>query len=620
MNSYFRAIPINIFFDNGRLRGAETYLLIVLLVFGVSACFLLPVSGGYDEEHHLMRVWEMSAFTFLPNEKLGNDIPFPRVYWDLSYRRQLIVRAVESDFWGKYGSLPLDAYDYVYSIKTRSVYAPPLLLPQALVMRYLGRSLRQPALVVFYACRLIGLLSYILFSLLAVRFIPYGKWVLAVLASSPVAILQASTISADSISNGIALFFIGGVLALANRKVFHWKEWISLTLLFLILFWGKINIIPLALLPFLVLQRAQIKARYGFLILIVLSVGIFLLEVIGWNLLAYSRYYEALEGADPIGQIKFILDNPFRFFAIVGNNVKINFVDYIYAWAAIYPFNYWPVPIWTYYLFFMGLLTTLFVKENNDKINGRIRLSLIIVFVLAYLGTIISLFLTYTPVGTDGVRGVQGRYFVAVMPLLFLALAKLPIPRFPRIPAFIPVLLSGTSLILYIAGMYLSYHVPCGSQFYQSGLCYQPGYKNWDPNNLYSNPVSKQFSITQEIVPECNGMTEVRVWLDASAADPDGITQFTLMNIGQDRVVSNVRVPNSELPSRSWYKLNFSPDWDSNGKRYNLDIREEKKNDLGPKIAYSPGAVYLEGRLYENDKVINKDIVFQIGCIVEWKK
>ena len=140
----------DIFFDNGHLRGAEIYLCIVLLVFGVSACFLLPISGGYDEEHHLMRVWEMSAFTFLPNDKLGNDMPFPKIYWDLSYRRQLMVRPVESDFWKKYGSLSLDAKDYVYSIKTRSVYPPPLLLPQALVMRYLGRSFQLPALVVFY--------------------------------------------------------------------------------------------------------------------------------------------------------------------------------------------------------------------------------------------------------------------------------------------------------------------------------------------------------------------------------------------------------------------------------------------------------------------------------------
>src|SRR5215510_3049565 len=130
-----------IFTTRKNFHRAEIYLVIILLVFGLSVCFLLPVSGGYDEETHLLRVWEMSSFTFMPNEKLGGQMPFPAVYWEMSYRRPFIVRAVEPDFWKKYGGLKLDAHDYIYrSIETRSVYSPPLLLPQALVMRYLGRS------------------------------------------------------------------------------------------------------------------------------------------------------------------------------------------------------------------------------------------------------------------------------------------------------------------------------------------------------------------------------------------------------------------------------------------------------------------------------------------------
>ena len=607
-----------IFFDNGHIRGAEIYLLVALLVFGVSACFFLPVIGGYDEEHHLIRVWEMSSFTFLPNEKLGNEMPFPGIYWDVSYRRQLIVRAVEKDFWEKYGSLPLNAFDYIYSIKTRSVYSPPLLFPQAMVMRYLGRSLQLPALVVFYTCRLAGLLSYILLAWLAVRFIPYGKWVLAVLAASPVAILQASTLSADTISNGIAFFFIGSTLALSKKKFFFWKDWLIIFLLFLILFWGKVNIVPLALLPFLVFRPSQFRTRYGYVTLFVIALVLFFIEVYGWNVLAYSRYYDALGGADPIGQVKFILASPFEFLITVVENVRINFIDYFYAWAAIYPFNYWPVPIWTYYLFFICLLVSLLIIDNEDGVNIKIRISLMVVFILAYLGTIISLYLSYTPVGDESVQGVQGRYFVAVMPLLFLALANLPILKSFRIPTFLPVVLSGMSLILYIVGMYLSYHVPCGSQYYQPGLCYIPGYKNWAPNEFYSDNISEQLSITQEIVPECSDMTEVRFWMDATDADPDGMTVIILTDITQNKIVADERVLNSELPDMSWYTLKFPPERESLGKQYNLDIRAYDNDKLGPRIAYSSGSAYPDGKFYENDKALNKDLIFQTGCEAGW--
>ena len=159
-----------------RLSSPEKFVILVLFVLGPVGCLATPLSAGYDEETHFVRAWEMAHLYFIPNEQLGAKLPFPALYWELSYRRQPIVDAVEPGFWARYGALPIDAYDYVYAnVETRSVYSPVLLLPQAFVLRYLGLSLRLPALPVYYACRLVGLLSYILLSWLAVRFIPYGK-------------------------------------------------------------------------------------------------------------------------------------------------------------------------------------------------------------------------------------------------------------------------------------------------------------------------------------------------------------------------------------------------------------------------------------------------------------
>ncbi|MEP7136851.1 MAG: DUF2142 domain-containing protein [Chloroflexota bacterium] len=598
---------------------AEIYLIVILLVFGVGACFLLPVSGGYDEETHLMRVWQMSSFEFIPNESSNGKQPFPAVYWEMSYRRPFLIRAVEPDFWIKYRDLSLDAHDYIYgSVDTRSVYSPPLLLPQALVMRYLGRSLRLPALTVFYACRLIGLLSYMMLAWFAVRIIPFGKWILAILVTSPVAILQASTISADAISNGVALLFIAGSLAITARKEMHWKEWLTLALLFLILFWGKLNIIPLAILPFLLIQPSQFKMRFGYLYLVVVAIGLCVVEVLGWNILAYSRFHAALEGADPLGQIKFMLGNPLNFLFILASTIWERSVGYFLNWIAIYGYAYWPIPTGTYYLYLAGLLAALFVKENDHQtIDKKIRIGLVIVFVITYLATIVSLYVTFNPVGQGYVAGVQGRYFMTVMPLLFLALACLPILKRMRVSAFLPVLLGVASLVVYMAGMYLSYHVPCGSQFYTSGLCYQPHYKNWAPDDLYSAPVSKQLALSQEIVPECKGMTELRVWTNANDADPNGTTQFILLDVAQKHEMVNVNVPNSELPNGNWYSLTFQPDWVSNGKFYLLIIRGE---NTGPRIAYSLKQEYPEGKLFENDQPIDKDLIFQTGCIAGLEK
>ncbi len=612
---------VNFFLSkHGRLHGSEIYLIIVLLILGTLACFLLPVGGGYDEEEHLIRVWEMSDYTFLPNEKLGNQLPFPLIFQEMSYRREFIVRAVPTDFWKKYGNLSLDSMDYIYNIDTRSVYSPPLLLPQALMMRFLGRSQHAPALTVYYACRLSGLLSYLLLSLLAIRIIPYGKWILAIIASSPVAILQSATVTPDTISNGIAFLFIAGCLAVANQKELRWREITALAILMVILFFGKINIVPLALLPFVIIPPARYKIKQGYLILLIVTVLFFLTEVAGWNLFAYSRYHDALSGADPLNQVKYILANPMQFIGTLAGNIWSNRVDYLRAWIAIYGLDYWPVPIWTYYLYGAGLLGALLIQENENIPQRSTRTGLTITFIAAYLWTIVSLYLSYTPAGSDLVLGVQGRYFAGVMPLLFLALACLPLPKQIRIPGYLPFLLSGLSLTLYVAGMYLSYHVICGSQYYTGGLCRQPNYKNWAPNELYSAPISKNLSLKQEAIAECDGMTEFRVWVDASASDPNASTEFLLVDANNGTSVADVIVSNAELPAKSWYTLTFSPRLDSSGTKYLLNIHSESEDGKGPRIAYSLQQEYPEGSLYENNDDINRDVIFQMGCAAGWKK
>jgi uncharacterized membrane protein len=604
--------------EHGRLHAAELYLLIMLLLLGTLACFLLPVGGGYDEEEHLIRVWEMSDYTFLPNEKLGNKLPFPAVFRDMSYRREFIVRAVPADFQEKYGGLSLDSMDYIYDVDTRSVYSPPLLLPQSLVMRFLGRSQQLPALTLYYACRLAGLLTYILLCLLAVRLIPYGKWLLAILATSPVAILQSATVTPDTISNGIAFLFIGGCLALAQRRELGRRELTALIMLIFVLLWGKINIVPLAVLPFLIIRPSRYQVKYGYWILLAFALLFFAVEVAGWNLIAYGRYHDALTGADPAGQVKFILAHPIKFTGILIDNIWSNRISYLRAWIAIYGLDYWPVPLWTFYLYGAALLAALLLQEPENKPERQVRIGLTLTFAAAYVWTILSLYLTYTPLGSEIIRGVQGRYFAGVMPLLFLALACLPSLKGIRIPSYLPLLFGGLSLVLYIGGMYLSYHVTCGSQYYMGGLCYQPNYKNWAPNDQFSAPISSDLSLKQEVISECSGMTEFRVWVDASTAETKGITQFSLVDASSGDEVAGANVPNEELPEKSWYTLNFLPITDSKDRLYLFSIRSE--SDHGPQIAYSLQPEYPEGVLFENEDDISRDMIFQMGCTAGFEK
>ena len=106
-------------FSKPRLSAPEIFVIVTLLISGLVACFMLPIGGGFDEETHLARIWEMSSFVFLPNSGLGKDMPFPTIFREMSYRRDLLVRAEEPDFLSDYANLPIDGLKEPQKLKGR---------------------------------------------------------------------------------------------------------------------------------------------------------------------------------------------------------------------------------------------------------------------------------------------------------------------------------------------------------------------------------------------------------------------------------------------------------------------------------------------------------------------
>jgi len=608
-----------------KFTAPEIFVILVLLILGVLTSLTVPLSAGYDEETHFIRAWEMAHYYFIPNAQLGSTLPFPAIYWELSYRRQPIVQAVEPGFWSKYGGLNIDSHDYMYAnVETRSVYSPALLLPQALALRYLGLSRKLPALTVYYAVRMVGLLSYLLLSWLAVRFIPFGKWLLAILVIAPMALYQAATISADTISNGIGFLFLGGTLALANKEELGWKEWGALVALIVLLFVAKVNLVFLVLLPFLLISPSKFRMKYGYLLMGIVTFALFLIEVGGWNIIAYSKFTRALEGANPTQQVLFILSSPLLFIKIISLDVWKNTLAYLQGWVGVYGYDYWPVPGLTYLLYPLAVIASLRQDQALPSPDKRTRIVLAALFVVGYLLTITSLYIAFTPVKSLVVAGVQGRYFTPVMPLLLLALVGLPFLAKIHIPAAIPATLATAALLLYVAGLILSYQVTCGSQFYRMGLCYQPQYKNWAPEASSSPAISPVMTLKQEIVPACNGMTEMRVWVNSKGTDPEATTTLNLRAPTEEKDVVNTTFINSDIAKDGWLTVNFNPEWQSANQLYILSLQGSSAEPAplsgGIQVAYSLKSEYHTGKLFENTTAMGQDMIFQYGCLTGLQK
>jgi uncharacterized membrane protein len=266
---------------NTQISNVEILFILLLFAFGAPMVILIPPGAGYDEEDHLVRVWELSALSLLPGQLSPQQMRYPTLFRDFAYRQQGSSGVIDSEFWQKYSRASLYEYGFVRrELDTKSVYSPALLLPQAVIMRVLGRGANLPALSVFYACRFIGLLSYLILGWLAIRWIPFGKWILFVLAVAPIALFQATTITPDTISNGIGFLFIAGCLRAAQFEKLEWKEVGILIALIFLLFLAKLNLLPLILLPILLIAPSKFRNKGMYAFLLASTVFLFLVEVV----------------------------------------------------------------------------------------------------------------------------------------------------------------------------------------------------------------------------------------------------------------------------------------------------------------------------------------------------
>ncbi|HEU0291603.1 MAG TPA: DUF2142 domain-containing protein [Anaerolineales bacterium] len=604
-----------------KISGIEIFLIAVLLVFGVIMMMMTPLGAGYDEDQHFNRVWQLAQFRMIPDEMSWQQAKFPQLYIELSYRKQPLVEPVGFDYWERYGKLELYDHGYYYGpLETRSRYNPVLLLPQALAVRYSTWRFELPALSIYYAARLAGLLTYTWLVWLAIRLIPFGKWTLFSMAVAPTAIYQASTVNADTITNGVGILFVAGTLAMADRKEIRFKEWGILILLIAALFLAKPNVYPLVLLPFLSIPPSRFWHKAAYLLLIFCTVALFSIEVVGWNRAAPNPGFTPSGDVNAAQQVNYLLAHPFWFPRVLINDLFLQGSRYLTQWIGVYGYDYGSVPAITYFLFLGGVVMTLLHRDSPNP-NRKLRLVLLLVFFLCYAATALSLYLTFTAVGDEFVYGVQGRYLVPILPLLFLALCNLPFLHKLQINAFPAGFFILASIITFTSGLILTYHVTCGSAYYEMKRCYQPFYKNLSPLTVSSPPISEGTVLIQEIVPVCSGMTEIQVRVNSPGQALDGEMEIILSKVKDNSILLHQTVNNGELPTDTWYGMDFDPDWQSAGQRYALTIRGvNSPAGTGPLLAYSIRPEYPLGTLLENGKLLEDDLLFRYGCLAGLQK
>jgi len=430
----------------------DRFFLVAGLACGLAFVFGTPPFQAPDETSHFYRAYAVSEGNLsarrgeegfgavLPAslQELGSDLkgdlPF---HPERKIRTEKIFQALQ---------VPLEPERRRFTdYRTSALFAPVSYVPQAagiLVARWLGA----PALGLLYAARLANLLAATVLIAIALRRLPSYSWLFTMVALTPMALFLRASASADGLSTAAAFLAAGTVARLAwgEEEQGGWQDVAVLTACSAALCLSKPVYLPLAALVLLIPAARLPGGRRGMVLLLhgAITAAAFTLAMATAAAVDVSIRPDA--PTDPERQISDALADPLRVAGILAEDYLRQGSRYV---AQIVGQLGWldvnlPKPLLWGYVFVLGLLTVLDARrEVAVRPWQRALLVLIALSTMALISA--SQYASWTPYGADHVEGIQGRYFLSLVPA---AAWIFHTRRFPAEPALLNRVLPWLSL------------------------------------------------------------------------------------------------------------------------------------------------------------------------------
>lgn len=294
------------------------------------------------------------------------------------------------------------------SVKT-IVYLPYLLT------LLLGRLLNWNLMITLQIAKLVGFICYLLMIRFAIKLMPYGKDALAVFSLTPMVMQSMVSIGYDLFCIGASFIMFAYILKLDNEKhSYTWKDVVVTVLLSIVLIPSKggIYFACAAFLATCLIVLPLIKKRPKYLIGggIVLAVAgiLFWFKYRNQIVLGYSEEFYSISDLlrDPI--------NIGRFMFLSMLNDMDRLIQGIFGGRLG-----WDETIAPWFIVISYIVLFLAACQYDDELHTKRKEKLVCVsaLVLFVLG-IYCIFLGETKISRASIYGLQGRYFIPLMPLI----------------------------------------------------------------------------------------------------------------------------------------------------------------------------------------------------------
>lgn len=307
---------------------------------------------------------------------------------------------------------------------------PVVYLPQAFGIS-LARVLHLGYIPLVYLGRLFNLLAFAALASLAVKLMPLKKEVLMAVSCLPMTLHLAASFSYDAAFIGLSMVFLAWCFYLAyEKKEVTIKDTVLLALLLVLLEPGKIVYFPVAGICLLIPQaKFHTKKRYWISVAAVLLAVILAVFFVNRMVLsAWATTTESYVGwsEDAGYTLQDVFRQPYTVFRVYYETLVTQFDYYMVTMLGGFLGNLDPdltVPPFCLSILWYALFVSVLRRDGeNSPVTGGQKLWILFLVLVSAGLVLTSMLLGWTPRSLDYITGVQGRYFIPLLPLLLLIL------------------------------------------------------------------------------------------------------------------------------------------------------------------------------------------------------
>lgn len=400
----------------------ENVFILVVIPIGILYCLANPLGKTPDEITHATKALEISYGRFFKDANENGE-----AIAEYTESLEEIFSSKNETYEQYFDTLKLEEIENTktYKYSNMALYFPSCHLAQAigiLVARILGGSLAMQ----LYFGRIANLLVSVMLIYFGIKYIPFKKIFVFLIALLPITLQEISCLSSDAIAISISIFYISYILHLIfdeNIEKLNKKNIIILAISSIIVAMSKIVYIPLCIFIFLIPSK-KFENKKDKLIKLGLIFGIAIIINLIWLMYSSRFLIEYNIGVNSKEQVIFILTHPIQYFFILAKTIANNFEMWNLGLfgCSLGVFGIQEISASYIVTYAFSILFILMILLNNEeevnKNNCILRVVSLIIFLAVILLICTSLYVQFTRVANNVIWGIQPRYFIPVLLLL----------------------------------------------------------------------------------------------------------------------------------------------------------------------------------------------------------